>query len=127
MSTLLRLALVVSCVVACKKAPEERGTGVPVDVAGVNALVPAALQGKVVFEQQSLVTKLGETTSTFTAAWPKGWNRSDSERSALAVSPDSLDIGMSIQLGQNCGGMCQPRDWAKVTDEYVAPLSLPNA
>ncbi|MBA3464303.1 MAG: hypothetical protein H0T46_30400 [Deltaproteobacteria bacterium] len=105
----------------CKKdGTGEQGTGIPVDVAGVNALVPAALKDKLVFEQRELVDDFGSKTTKFTLAAPKGWKH---EERAVGVQLDSpgtaLGFGTEMKLGKDCDGLCESKNWAEVFDKRV--------
>ena len=44
----------------------------------LNALVPAELKEKIVFEQRAIVLERGKQPTTYTLAAPKGWTRSSS-------------------------------------------------
>jgi hypothetical protein len=105
----------------CKKdGTGEQGTGTPIDVTGVNALVPAELKDKLVFEQRELVDDFGSKTTKFTLAAPKGWKH---EERAVGVQLESnnnaLGFGTQLQLGKDCDGLCESKNWAEIFDKRV--------
>ena len=120
---------------ACGKGDKADGTGgtpapagstasastIAIDAAAVNALVPEPLKAKLVFEKRDIVLDQG-TKHTFTVAAPKGWK----QRSKMfgALEPESGGFGTEMSVGTNCNGACEPKDWAKESDEVnFAPLA----
>src|SRR5688572_13258687 len=58
------------------KADPPAAPAKPLDVAAVNALVPAALKDKVSFEKTEIVEERGRSRKTvYTVAAPKGWKQ----------------------------------------------------
>jgi hypothetical protein len=122
MTKLGLVVISVAALTACggkKKGPEAK----PLDVAAVNALVPAAFKDKVVFEKREIVEKRGRNSKrTYTVAAPKGWKQD--QDSFAWLKPDT-DMGFmtSFKVGTNCDGECKPKDWAatveKVYDNYL--------
>ncbi|CAN5880672.1 hypothetical protein BH11MYX3_BH11MYX3_15110 [soil metagenome] len=100
------------------------GTGIAIDPAAVNALVPAAFKDKLVFEKQDIATDLGRSKTTYTLAFPKGWKRSGSEMFASFDAPSEAGLGFTtgMKVSANCGGECKPKDWTKVVDEYFQSI-----
>ena len=104
---LCAIALAVA-VVGCGKRERQDGAAagpggaaVVVDVAAVNALVPAALKDALVFEKRELVIEHGKRKTTYTIAAPRDWVQRTSKptrphasttgrtRSSAAVPPTS--------------------------------------
>jgi hypothetical protein len=116
MKPALALALLAS---ACggKKTPPS----VKIDPAAVNALVPAALQAKLVFETQSIHEERGRRSkTTYTAAAPKTWKADDKMKMFATLRPPSEDgYGnfTEMRFGSNCDGACEAKDWAKVSEK----------
>ncbi len=119
------LVIVMIVAAACgKKAGDSNKAAEPpkpaVDVAGVNALVPASLKDKLVFEQRDLVEERGHGNVTYTLAAPKGWEQK--MKAFPKVSPpDSANLGFMTDFGvaSNCDGECAPKDWAQVADKVL--------
>ena len=111
----IQLALVVAA--ACGKSESSPSApAVTLDVAGVNALVPAELKGKLEFEQRDLVEERGRKADTYTLAAPKGWKQ-DMKSFAKLQAGDDLGFMTSFGVGSNCDGACEAKDWAKVSDK----------
>jgi hypothetical protein len=109
-------------VVGCGKQDDKGGGGAaakPVDVAAVNALVPASLKDKLVFEQQTIVEERGHSKTTYTVAAPKGWKQ-EMKSFAKLEAPDDLGFMTSFDVGTNCDGECQPKDWASTVDKVYS-------
>lgn len=81
-------------------------------VAGVNAAVPADL--KLEFEEANLKTK----HLTAAAVLPKGWKESE-VLPGRYQPPEGAGLGMmpSFQIGSDCNGACEPKDWAATSDK----------
>jgi hypothetical protein len=92
----------------------------PIDVAGVNALVPAELKDKVVFEQRDLVEKRGRHKTTFTLAAPKGWTQKMDAFASLKPDRDDLGFMTELEVGTNCDGECTAKDWAASVEKVYA-------
>ncbi len=88
----------------------------PLDVAAVNALVPAALKDKVVFEQRDIVLKMGRHSTTYTAIVPKGWQQ-QSEAFGNLKGDDKAGFMSGLTVGSNCNGECKEKDWEKEADK----------
>src|ERR1700709_1968429 len=75
MKNVLVLALIP--LLACGKSDKSDKAGSKAapasDVAGVNALVPAELKAKLVFDKTDIVEERGKHSVTYTMAAPKGW------------------------------------------------------
>ncbi len=110
--TLAVLLLSAGC--GKKAAPTEQGTGVAVDVAGVNALVPAPLKDKIVFEQRVVEHGFPEwPNTTLSVAVPKGWKHPETAFAALFEANDpALGNGTQMLVTTECGGPCEAKDWA---------------
>lgn len=119
--------LVCAALVACKNDPPSGATSasakvvdVPIDVEGVNALVPATLRDKVVFEKREIVEERGDKT-TYTLAAPKGWTQENVAFGRLR--PPDGSIHTDFDVGTNCDGFCSPKDWSatveKVYESYL--------
>jgi len=119
MKNALALALIL---VACGKSDKKGGgASAPApkfDIAGVNALVPAELKEKLVFEQRDILEERGKGQATFTVAAPKGWEQSN-KMFAKVKPPGNSDLGFmtSFDVGSNCDGTCEPKDWAKTSEK----------
>jgi hypothetical protein len=97
------------------------GGGPTIDVAAVNALVPAALKDKLVFEKRDVVEERGKhSTTTYTLAGPKGWTQ-DMKMFAKLKPPSggAFDAGFmtSFDVGSNCDGDCVAKDWAATSEK----------
>lgn len=79
---------------------------VPIDVDGVNALVPAPLRDKLVFEKRDIVEERGDKT-IYTVAAPKGWKQ-DNKAFGRLEPPDG-GIHLDFEVGTNCDGFCSPQ------------------
>ena len=70
MKTILAVTLFAAACGGGSKSPP----AAKIDAAAVNALVPAALQGKLVFEEKSVDEERGRRSKTvYTLAAPKTW------------------------------------------------------
>jgi hypothetical protein len=112
--------LLVLVAAACGKDKGSAATAsAPIDVAGVNALVPADLKAKLVFEQRDLTEERGKRSkTTYTMAAPKDWEQ-DMKMFASVKPKDDSDLGFmtSLRVGSNCDGTCEAKDWAKVSEK----------
>ena len=90
-----------------------------IDAAAVNALVPAELKDKLVFEQRDIVEERGKRSkATFTMAAPKDWEQEG--KMFASVRPKSeanLGFMTELQVGSNCDGTCEAKDWAKTSEK----------
>jgi hypothetical protein len=112
--------LVVVLAAACGKdksaAPPPAA---PIDVAGVNALVPADLKDKLVFEKRELTEERGKKSKrVYTVAAPKDWEQ-DMKMFASVKPKSESNLGFmtSFAVGSNCNGTCEPKDWAKESEK----------
>jgi hypothetical protein len=109
--------------VACGKSDSKKTAAAPpaptFDIAGVNALVPAELKDKLVFEQRDIIEERGKGVATFTLAAPKGWEQSNKMFAKVKPPSGSSDLGFmtSFGVGTNCDGTCEPKDWAKTSEK----------
>ena len=111
--------------VACKKHDKADGAtktapstapAPAIDLAAVNALVPASLKDKLVFEQRDLVEERGKGKTTYTLAAPKGWAQTN--KMFTKVKPvDDLGFMTSFDVGSNCDGDCVAKDWKATSDK----------
>ncbi|MBA3455621.1 MAG: hypothetical protein H0T42_21180, partial [Deltaproteobacteria bacterium] len=96
----------------------EAGTGLAIDPAAVNSLVPAPLKDKLVFEKREIVIERGRDKTTYTLAAPKGWTQGMKGFGSLDAPKDS-DLGFftKFAVGSNCDGKCEKKDWEKISDK----------
>lgn len=110
---------------ACgKKGGGDGAAAKPLDVAGVNALVPASLKDKLVFEERKIEEERGRKKLVYTVAAPKGWG--PGFKGFAQLKPDDKDhdsFMTKFNVGTNCDGACEPKDWSatvgKVYDSYL--------
>jgi hypothetical protein len=106
---------------ACSKGGDSAPPAVKIDVAAVNALVPAELQSKIVFEEKSVDEERGRKSKTvYTLAAPKTWTADDKLKMFAKLGPpteDNFGVFTEISLGSNCDGACESKDWAKVSEK----------
>lgn len=117
--TKLGIVLVsVAALAACGGKKKGGAEGKPLDVAAVNALVPASMKDKVVFEKREVVEDRGNKT-TYTVAAPKGWKQ---EMKDFATLKPDKDMGFmtSFKLGTNCDGECVAKDWPATIEKVYA-------
>ena len=108
----------IGSLVACGKSDKaaDKPAAPAIDVAAVNALVPADLKAKLVFDKTDIVEERGRHSVTYTMAAPKGW-ASKMKGFASLHGPDDLGFFTELSVGSNCDGTCEPKDWAKVADK----------
>jgi len=87
-----------------------------IDVAGANALVPAALKDKIAFEQRTLEKSLGDHKATYTFAMPKGWTQ-ESPSWAKLKADDKGGFFSEMQIQADCDGECKPKAWEAIADK----------
>ena len=109
-----RIACVLWLAAACggKKAEPAK----PIDVAAINALVPADLKDKLVFEQRAIVLKRHRHDTTYTVAAPKTWKQ-ESDMFGNLKADDKGGFFSGFSVGSNCDGECKEKDWEKVADK----------
>ncbi len=118
--TVLVLVLVVAC---GKKAGDKAAPAKPtvtIDAAAVNALVPAALKDKIVFEKRTIKIKRGRDDVSYTLAAPKTWKQ-DGDMFASLKADEAGGFFSKMAINPNCGtsfkdSECKPKDWAKIAD-----------
>ena len=87
-----------------------------IDVAGINALVPASLKDKLVFEKRAIVIEQGRDKTTYTMAVPKTWTQ-EGKMFAHIKADSAGGFFSGIEVGSNCDGSCEPKDWEKIADK----------
>ena len=129
----MRLGAIVALVVACGKREPDAVPTATIDVAAINALVPAALRDELVFEQRELVTDhTGGGVApkvTFTAAVPRGWERQpfaivDDFAALVPPAASKLAGAADLSLKSACkqDGICVAQDgvaWAALAEKEV--------
>ena len=118
MKNLSLLALLVAA--ACGKSDKASApAAAPIDVAAVNALVPADLKDKLVFEQRDIIEERGKRSkATFTMAAPKDWEQDGKMFASLKPKSDAnMGFFTKLTVGSNCDGACEPKDWAKTSEK----------
>ena len=116
-----KVIFVMMLAAACGKKDGGGGGGAPavaLDVAGVNALVPAALKDKLVFEKRDIPDESSKKPTTWTLAAPKGWEQK-MKMFAKVRPPDAANLGFMTDFGvsSNCDGSCEAKDWAATADK----------
>lgn len=118
------LFLGLSCLLGCKSSTDSTKAApklppVNIDPAAVNALVPANLKDKLVFEKRTIEEERGRDKHIFTMAAPKTWSQGPMKGFAKLRAPDEDGFGnlTEIRLGTNCDGRCEPKDWDKVVEK----------
>jgi hypothetical protein len=108
---------------ACGKSDKDKGASsapaAQIDAAAVNALVPADLKDKLVFEKRDLIEERGKRSKvTYTMAAPKDWEQDMKMFASVKPKSDSpLGFMTSLKVGSNCDGTCEPKDWAKTSEK----------
>jgi hypothetical protein len=120
-TSFLQQGLLAVSLVACGKSSDKpagkaEAPQPTIDVAAVNALVPADLKAKLEFAKTDVVEPRGRHTTTYTLAAPKGW-KADTNGFAKLKPVEDLGFFTDVMLGSNCDGSCEPKDWAKVADK----------
>lgn len=120
----LGLLLVAVTAVGCGKKGGDSAPAKPLDVAGVNALVPASLKDKLVFEERKIEEERGRRKVIYTVAGPKGWGPGFKGFAQLKpVDADHESFFTKMSVGTNCDGACEPKDWSatvgKVYKSYL--------
>ena len=116
MKTSLLLSMSLLACGKSDKAAESKAAAPAIDLAGVNALVPADLKAKLVFDKTDIVEERGHHNITYTLAAPKGWASKMKGFTSLK-GPDDMGFFTSLDVGSNCDGSCEPKDWAKIADK----------
>jgi len=120
---LLGLGVLSAC--GKKGSGEAAGTGLAIDAAAVNSLVPAPLKDKLVFEKRDIVLERGRDKTTYTLAAPKGWPQGMKSFGSLEAPKDSgMGFFTKFSVGSNCDGKCEAKEWEKIADKVnFAPLA----
>ena len=117
------LIVALAAVAGCGQPAEDKARAAPgadkgpvvVDVAAVNALVPAGLKDKLVFETRELVIERGKRKTTYTVAAPRGWAQSSTMFAHLRAD-DKANRLTRLEVGSNCDGECSPKPWQAIAD-----------
>lgn len=119
--TRTKLLAIVMMATACgKKGGDKSAAAASVtnaDADAANALVPANLKAKVEFEVRTLDDGMKHHPTKYTYVAPKQWKKGFMPGSFEPNDGDNLGSGTSVDVGTNCDGSCEPKDWAKVVDK----------
>jgi hypothetical protein len=90
-----------------------------IDLAAIQADVPAALREKLVFEEREITAKTGSRQDVYTMAAPKSWKPGSMEMFAKLKPADADGFGnfTELHLSSNCDGACVSKDWASVSEK----------
>jgi hypothetical protein len=123
MTTTAAIAGMIALAAAgCGKGDKQDGAGgsaaasrpaVTIDVAAVNALVPAALKDRLVFEKRDLVIERGKHRTTYPVAAPAGWTQ---DSKMFAHLKAKTGASSRLEVGSNCDGECTPKPWEAIAD-----------
>jgi hypothetical protein len=113
-----------SCVAALALAVTACGGGdstpapptVAIDVAAINALVPAGLRSTLVFEQRQLDIDRGPRKTTYTLAAPRGWVARGTVSARLRPATET-GVLAHLEVSANCDGACTPKPWETIADK----------
>ncbi|HEV7559691.1 MAG TPA: hypothetical protein VGO00_29645 [Kofleriaceae bacterium] len=119
-----RLFVLVLAIAACggkkeggdKDKVADKPAAATIDIAAINGLVPAALKDKIGFEKRDIVIERGKDKTTYTMAVPKGWTQ-EGKMFAHIKADSNGGFFSGIEVGSNCDGSCEPKDWEKVADK----------
>jgi hypothetical protein len=118
---MMKTSLVVVLFAAACGGGSKTPPSVKIDPAAANALVPAALQAKLTFEEKSVQEERGRRSkTTYTAAAPKSWTADDKIKMFATLRPpteDGYGNFTEMRFGSNCDGACESKDWAKVSEK----------
>lgn len=96
---------------------------VVIDAGAVNALVPAALRDRLVFERRELAIERGAHRATYTVAAPTGWTQTSKLFAHLRPAGSTAQVPR-FEVGDNCDGPCTPKPWEVIVDRvHFAPLA----
>lgn len=87
------------------------------DADAANALVPADLKTKIEFEVRTLDDGMKHHPTKYTYVAPKQWKKGFMPGSFEPNDGDNMGFGTSVDVGTNCDGSCEAKDWAKVSDK----------
>jgi hypothetical protein len=90
-----------------------------IDLAAIQADVPAALRDKIVFEEREITSTMGSRKDVYTMAAPKSWKPGDMNMFAKLKPADTDGFGnfTELHLSSNCDGACVSKDWAAVSEK----------
>ena len=122
--TKLTIACAVLALTGCgkqgkdEKAAAAKAPPVTIDIAAVNALVPADLKDKLVFEERTIERDRGDK-EVFKVAAPKGWELDAMFGSFKPGTGATVNwhFFTKMSVGTNCDGRCEPKQWAEVADK----------
>jgi hypothetical protein len=115
-----KLSLLLLVAAACGKSDKSSAPATaPIDVAAVNALVPADLKDKLAFEKRDIIEERGKRSkATFTMAAPKDWQQEGKMFASLKPKSEAnLGFFTGLTVGSNCDGTCEAKDWAKTSEK----------
>jgi hypothetical protein len=118
----LQVAVISMLAVGCKKQAPVVDLG-QADVDAVNALVPADLKSKLVFELGDVPKgEHGFKDDNFRGVLPKGWKAGFMPGNMKPADGDdftSKTFGgkVAMTINSNCDGTCEAKDWAAVSDK----------
>jgi len=123
----IALACAVTCATASCRDSELKSAGAgnkvsrEIDVAAINALVPATLQPTLVFDKRDVSVERGPRKTTYTLAAPRGWEQRGGVRMEL-VTTDRIGAQVRLVASSSCDGECKPRPWEPIVDRvHFAP------
>ena len=112
-----KLCLVL-LLVACKDKQEAPKVDITADhLAAVTAAIPPELKGKIEFEIGTVEISMSKrNTKSLKLVKPKGWKAGFMPGSLEPA--DSAALGKTtLDVGSNCDGVCENKDWDKVSDK----------
>jgi hypothetical protein len=117
-----KLVLVVGLAACADKQAPPKVSITDADLAAVNAAVPADMKGKIEFEIGVVTEEKGRNPTKYKMVRPKGWKPGFMPGSLEPADGDkgfgSPTLGKtSMDVGSNCDGRCEEKDWAKVSDK----------
>jgi len=96
---------------------------VAIDPTPVNALVPAELKGRLVFERRELATLRAAHQATYALAAPSGWAQTSKHFAHLRPAGATAAVPR-FEIGTNCDGTCTAKPWDAIADRvHFAPLA----
>jgi len=117
--TKLLVVLMAVALGACgkKKGGDAAVSVTKADADAANALVPADLKSKIEFEVRTIDDGMKHHPTKYTYVAPKQWKKGFMPGSFEPNDGDNMGFGTSVDVGTNCDGSCEPKDWAKVSDK----------
>ena len=123
----IALACAASGATSCRDS-EPKATGATgsqaareIDVAAINALVPATLQPALVFDKRDVSVERGPRKTTYTLAAPRGWEQRGGVVMEL-VTTDRTGERVRLVASSSCDGECKPKSWEAIVDRvHFAP------